>query len=133
MATSTITNPNEASVLSEANGQRSREKVVVVSGAGVLEAGTVLGKITAGGKYQAYDNGDSPAGIGVASAVLLYGVDATAADVSAATIARDAEVVAELLRFKSGTTLTNANLAKTDLAAVGVVVRGDWTQTFPIP
>ena len=34
----------------------SRENIVVVSGSGPLPTGTVLGKITASGKYGVYDN-----------------------------------------------------------------------------
>ena len=41
---------------SEANGSLSREAIVIASGVGVLLAGTVLGKVTATGKYKAYDN-----------------------------------------------------------------------------
>ena len=40
-------------ILSEANGQRSREAITIASGAGIIAAGTVLGKVTASGKYVA--------------------------------------------------------------------------------
>jgi hypothetical protein len=40
-------------ILSEANGQRSREAITIASGAGIIAAGTVLGKVTATGKYLA--------------------------------------------------------------------------------
>ena len=40
-------------ILSEANGQRSREAITIASGAGIIAAGTVLGKVTATGKYRA--------------------------------------------------------------------------------
>ena len=132
MPSTTIPNPNPASILSEANGQLSRDAVTIVAGAVALAAGMVLGKITASGKYQAYDDANIPAGIGVAAAVLLYATSTSAADQSVAAMTRQGEVVASLLRFAVGTTLTQANSAKTDLATVGIIVRGDWTQTFPI-
>lgn len=40
-------------LLTEANGYRSREEITIVSGAGKLSAGTVLGKITTGGALSA--------------------------------------------------------------------------------
>ena len=54
--------------------------IVITSGAGSLAAGTVLGRITTGGKYAAYDNGHSD-GTEVARAILPFAVDATSADV----------------------------------------------------
>lgn len=56
--------------------------VTIVSGAGVLTRGTVLGKITSGGKYKksltaAEDGSQTPVGI------LAVDVDATSADVVA--------------------------------------------------
>lgn len=76
----------------------SREEVIVVSGAGKLVSGTVLGKITASGKYTpvtvaAADGSQNAAGI------LLDPVDASAADVSAVIIARDAIVVQQGLVY----------------------------------
>ena len=57
----------------------SRGEITIVSGAGSLGVGTVLGKVTANGKYTA---SDPAAGDGseVAVAVLLDDVDATSAD-----------------------------------------------------
>ena len=45
-------------LLAEANGHISRETVVVQSGENLV-AGTVLGKITANGKYIAYSDGNA--------------------------------------------------------------------------
>ena len=42
-------------ILSEANGERSREQITVVSGQN-LGAMFVVGKVTASGKYKEYDN-----------------------------------------------------------------------------
>lgn len=61
------------------------EKLIVKSGAGVLARGTVLGKVTADGKFlkslsAASDGSQTP------DAVLLDDVDATSADVEAAIL-----------------------------------------------
>ena len=40
-------------LMTEANGQRSRETITIASGAGIIAPGTVLGKVTASGKYVA--------------------------------------------------------------------------------
>ena len=42
--------------------------------AGTLQSGLVLGKITSGGKYQQYDDANSPAGVGVAKGILFHAV-----------------------------------------------------------
>ncbi|RAI01108.1 head decoration protein [Acuticoccus sediminis] len=82
----------------EADSLFSREEVTVISGAGVVKSGTVVGKITASGKYTpvtvaATDGSENPAG------VLLWTVDATSADATAVIIARDAIVVHQGLLY----------------------------------
>lgn len=116
MATFTEARRTGEHVISEANGTRSREVVVIASGAGKLEAGTVLGKITASGKYGKYDNADTTTGIGTAAAVLYAGIDATSADAKAVVHLRDCEITEALL------TGIDAS-GKTDLAGLGVIVR----------
>ena len=74
------------------NSGYSREEVIVISGAGVVQSGTVLGKITASGKYKPVTVGASD-GSQNAAGILLNRVDATSADVPAVIIARDAIVV----------------------------------------
>lgn len=56
----------------------------IVSGAGVLARGTVLGKITASGKLKTVNSANSD-GSQAPYAVLLEGVDATSADKPCAT------------------------------------------------
>ncbi len=101
-------------LLSEGNGKISRETIILVAGQN-LEAGTVLGKITASGKYAAYADGAAD-GTETAVAILYDNVDATAGDVDAVVIARYAEVSAALL------TGSDAN-GVLDLAAEGIIVR----------
>jgi hypothetical protein len=110
-------------LLSEANFHRSRENVTILSGQD-LKAGTVLGKITASGKYVAYDsnNGD---GEETAAGILLADCDASDADTPAAIIARDAEVNGEELVYKTATPAVDEAGAVTDLLALGIIVRTD--------
>jgi len=54
--------------------------VTIVSGAGVLTKGTVLGRVTASKKYDAYADAGA-GGLDVARSVLTEDVDATSADV----------------------------------------------------
>jgi hypothetical protein len=115
-------------VLNEQPGHLSRETVTIEGGsggAGVVEAGTVLGKITASGKYV-----PSPAtgsdGSQVAKAINAYRVDATGDDVQAVVIARLAEVNGNLLIYDASVNDATKVLAKaTQLAAVNgpIIVR----------
>lgn len=82
-------------LLSEGNGNISREQVVIASGEN-LAAGAVVGKITASGKYVAY-NDAGVAGEEVAAGILYEAVDASAADANGVIIARLAEVDASLI------------------------------------
>lgn len=100
MAATTFTEGRYASdwLKREADSLYSREEVLIASGAGVVQTGTVLGKITASGKYKpvtaaANDGSQNAAGI------LLDTVDATSADAPAVIIARDAIVVHQGLRY----------------------------------
>lgn len=110
-------------LLSEANFHRSRDAITVASGSGKLVAGTVLGKVTASGKYfpsPATGSGGSQVG----SAVLCYPVDATSADVATTGITRDAEVKAGELTYEA--TVNDAGKKATkngELAGVGIIVR----------
>ncbi len=110
-------------LLSEQGVNYSRDNVVIVSGAGVVKAGTVLGEVTASGKYR-----PSPAtgatGEQVASVINLYDVDATSADVTAAVIARTAEVNKNIIVYEATVNDDAKKAAKAvQLAAVGIIVR----------
>lgn len=103
-------------LLSEGNGYFSREQVTIASEAGAMLSGTVLGKVTATGEYRAYDNADSPAGVGTAVGVLYTAVPDSLVDQKATVIVRQAEVAEARL------TGIDAN-GKADLAALGILVR----------
>lgn len=109
-------------IISEANGQRSRQNVTLASGQ-VVKAGQVLGIITSGGKYSAYSNQNSD-GTEVAKAISINAVDATAGDTTIAVIARDAEVNADELTYEAGSdSPTDDAAAVVDLASVHIIVR----------
>lgn len=59
---------------------RVLKDITIVSGAGVLGVGQVLGKVTASGKFKAYADGNSD-GSQTAKLILAEAVDATSADV----------------------------------------------------
>jgi hypothetical protein len=105
-------------VLSEANGTLSRDNAVIVLGTHV--PGTVLGKITASGKYTAL----TPAaedGSQVAAAVLYGHADGT--DIPAVVISRLAELRADMLVFPAGISAPNKTAALLALAGSHIVAR----------
>ena len=82
----------------EADSHFSREEVIILSGQGKLVTGTVVGKVTASGKYKvvtvaAADGSQNAAGIVISAG------DATSADAPAVIIARDAIVAHQQLRY----------------------------------
>ena len=114
----TYTEPYRASeiILSEANGTLSREAVTIASGSGVLNPGTVLGKLTVGGKYVPYDDGNAD-GSEDAAAILLEAIDATSADITASALVRFAEVKKDILQWDAAVDATAKTKAYADLAA----------------
>lgn len=115
-----------AFVLSEGNGAISRETVTVVSGEGKLAAGTVLGRVTASGKFAASPNAGvvGKEGAETATAVLAYPVDATSADATAVVIRRLAEVKDPLLVFHSSVDDATKRATKVaQLAAADIIAR----------
>jgi hypothetical protein len=107
---------NLAFLLSEANGTQSREVLTIAAGSGALKAGTILGKITANGKYTASPNAETAGfeGAEKAVAILAYGVDATATDVEAVCITNDAE--AKVLMLITHSSVDDATKRSTKIA-----------------
>jgi hypothetical protein len=101
----------------------TRETVTLASGAGKLDPGTVLGKITASGKYAAHD----PAavdGTETAVAVLWGKADATGGDVPAVALVRGPAVVNRHdLVFVGTPSEGEITAAHAALLAVGILVR----------
>ncbi len=108
-------------ILSEANGSISREEVTIASGQN-LAAGTVVGKVSASGKYIAYDD-DNADGSQTAAGILYAAVDATSADKKGVIIARHAEVVTSLLTFVATNDAGDITAGKADLAALQIILR----------
>ncbi|MEW6460381.1 MAG: head decoration protein [Pseudomonadota bacterium] len=105
-------------ILSEANGTLSRENGVIALG--TLVPGTVLGQITASGKYveldpDATDGSEDAAGV-------LYG-HASGTDVPAVVVKRLAEVRADMLVWPTGISTPNQTAALLALAGSHVVAR----------
>ena len=110
-------------IVSEANGYRAREEITVASGAGVLKAGRVLGRITASSKYVSYTPGATD-GSQNAVAILYQGCDATGADVRRTVTARDSEVQASALNWGPAvTTDAHKTTALAALAVLGIAAR----------
>lgn len=103
-------------ILSEANGQRSRENGVLAATTVALLAGQLL-TLGGDGKYVAYAGpGADPEAPIAADAILYANVPASDADQQIVVIARDAEVASQLLiALDAG--------GEAALAANGIIVR----------
>lgn len=108
-------------LLSEGNGTISREEVTIASGSNLV-AGTVVGKVTADGKYVAYDD-DNADGSETAAGILYAAVNATSADTKGVIIARHAEVITSKLVFAATNDAGDKTAGKADLAALGIILR----------
>ena len=109
-------------ILSEADGHQSRENVTIASGQNLV-FGTVVGKVTATGKYIAYDD-DNSDGSEAAAGVLVGGdVDASGGDKAGAIIVKDAELNPDLLVWASTNDATDITNGKADLVALGIKLR----------
>lgn len=103
-------------LLSEANGNRSRELGTLVSGQD-LWPGAILQLST--GKYTEVLGGDEADAV----AILAERCDASGGDAACAVIARDAEVKADALVYNDGTPEVDPDAVATALADVGIIVR----------
>lgn len=103
-------------LLTEGNGQISREQCILAAGAPALKAGTLVGITTATGKLGAYLNSDTTTGLGVAVGVLYDNAPDLAVDQKVTYIARLAEVHEAAL---TGLDVTG----RADLAAINIIVR----------
>lgn len=105
----------KAFVLSEGEGTISRENITVTQSGDAIASGTVLGKITASGKYIPYVNTAND-GSEVAAGILYNHLDAATGDIKAVAFVRHCEV--------NGGELTGLDSAGTaDLKALSVIAR----------
>lgn len=117
---------NAGFILSESPGSISRDTVTLYggfTGATFLKAGTVLGKLTSGGKYVISPASGSD-GSQTAVAVLAHYADISDGDVQAAVINFGAEVIADNLVYDASVDQDSEIAAKkTQLAAVYIKAR----------
>jgi Bacteriophage lambda head decoration protein D len=108
-------------LVSEGNGRISRKIITVLSGE-ILQAATVLGKVTVSGKYKALDPAASD-GSEVAAGILYDAADASAADAEGVAIVRMAEVNAAELVWPDGISGPEQTTALAELAALSIIAR----------
>lgn len=110
-------------VLSEANGNLSRDEVTVAEG--VLVPGTVLAKLTATGEYvQLAAVAEDPVTGSEVAAALLHGhADATDAAVPGVAYTRLTEVRDDMLVWPAGISEPNKTAALLALASSHIVAR----------
>ena len=107
----------------ETSRDYTRETVTIASGAGKLEPGTVLGKITTGGKYTtlapAATNGSQNA-----AGILWAAVDASAADAPGIVLLRGPAIVnRHEIIWPDGANEAQITAATTALATIGIILR----------
>ena len=108
-------------LVSEANGMYcSRDEGTVAAGAAPgLLAGTILGKLTTGGNYVAYDPAASTGAQTIAG--ILF--EAAVGTVKRTIVTRDAEVNGAHLIYQSGANAAAKATANAALKALGLIVR----------
>lgn len=116
--------PSAGDVLKyEVEPNYTRDTVTLLAGM-PYPVGSVLGKITTGGKYKLATSGGTD-GAQTAVAVLLYAVDATLADAQGIVVARGPSIVARpALAYDAS--VNDAGKISTkigQLAAVGIIAR----------
>jgi hypothetical protein len=108
-------------IVTEGNTTNSRETVTILNGR-TLEAGTVLGKVTASGKYRDLDPVLSN-GAEIAAAILYDAADASGGDVTAVAIIRLAEINAAEIVWPDGITDNQKQTAIGQLAGANIIAR----------
>ena len=101
----------------------TRDTVIIASGTGKLAPGTVLGKITTGGKYTVLTPGASN-GSQNAAGVIWDQADATDADAPAVVLVRGPAIVnRHEIIWPEGITEGQTNTALAALATLGIIQR----------
>ena len=107
----------------EVNPNYTRETVTLLAGT-AYPVGSVLGRITASGKYKLATSGGSD-GAQTASAVLLYAVDATLSDAVGIVLVRGPAIVSRAALAYDGTVDDAAKITTKlgQLVALGIIAR----------
>jgi hypothetical protein len=116
--------PSTGDVLKyEVNPNYTRETITLLQGL-PYPVGSVLGEITVSQKYKLSTSGGSD-GAQIATAVLLYAVDATLADAVGIVVARGPAIVSRAALAYDGTVDDAAKITTklAQLAAVGIIAR----------
>jgi len=108
-------------LVSEANGYRSKATATLATGEN-LQAGSLVGVITASGEYARYNPANSD-GTETVAGVLHQSVDATDGAVDCVVVNKDAEVNGQVLTYSDGADADAIATANTELDALGIVVR----------
>ncbi len=109
-------------VKDEGKNRFSRDEDVLASGSGIVVIGTVLGCVTATGKFKPLAPAASD-GTQTAAAVILQNADATSADKIVVNLKRRAQVVLQALVWPVGINATQRAAALASLEAKGIVAR----------
>ena len=107
----------------EVNPNYTREVITLLQGM-PYPVGSVLGRITASGKYKLATSGGSD-GAQTASAVLLYAVDATLSDAEGIVVTRGPAIVSRAGLAYDATVDDGSKITTkmSQLAAVGIIAR----------
>lgn len=107
----------------EVNPNYTRETITLLAGT-PYPVGSVLGRITASGKYTLSSSGGTD-GAETAAAVLLYAVDATLADATGIVLVRGPAIVSRAGLAYDGTVDDAAKITAkiAELAALGIITR----------
>ena len=109
-------------IVSEGNGNISRGTGTILSGE-VIEAGQVIGIVTASGKFAHYDAAATD-GTETVAGISYDNVDATDADALGATITlRDSEVNGKDLVYQDSADEAAILTTNTELKALNIIVR----------
>lgn len=109
-------------VKDEGRNRYSRDTDTLASGSGIVIAGTVLGKVTASGKFKPLAPAANDGTQNAASVILQYS-NATAADQPVVNLKRRAQVVLQSLVWPAGITDAQKSAALAQLSALGIVAR----------
>ena len=113
-------------LVSEGQGTFSREQEMIAGDSGKIKPGTVLGKVTANGKFKPLAPAASD-GTQNAAAILYEGCDTgkddDAEDVRRTIVARHAEVHGAMLIWPDGIADAKKKIAIGKLAELGIVIR----------
>ena len=113
-------------IISEANGYRSRDDVTVtVPASTTYSAGTILGKITATGKFVRHAAGATNGSEDEAGVLYetITNTTGSGVDNAAVNFARDAEVNGHELTYEIGADATQITASDSALSALGIIVR----------